>query len=1277
MHLNCTKLYTVILCCITAPLSMFAKDNKLNKEQVQQMGIKKPLVFVENKGQITNQYNQPRKDIQYELYGKGVNIFVGKGQVHYQFNKLNFTDNKSAKPFEQKQTISSVRCYRMDVSLVGANKNAKVITEDKQEYHESYQLEKIGRKKVTAYTYGKIIYKDVYPNIDWVLYTKNNKLEYDFVVRPGGNAKNIKLKYEGATKLALENGELVMESPLAKITEEKPYTYDAKTGAPIASSFILKNKTLSFNTAPHSGTIIIDPLISFLTYYGGNSSDQSTNAVMDASGNVYSVGWTNSVSSIATVGARDTVYNHGAADCFIAKYNSSGTLIWGSYIGASGDDYAQDVAYDGTYLYITGYTSSVTSSGFATKNAYDTTYHGGSTGMGATGDAFLLKYTTSDSLLWCTYYGGTGSDGGYGVACDQSGNIYMTGITNSRGPMASTDGYDTAYNGGGDIFLAKFNSSGSRVWGTYFGGSGADAAYGVAVDKAGNPYLAGNTTSTGIATSGAFQTSFTTSFGQAVGVIVKFKGSNGQLIWSTYYGNGGTQAYTVAFDTANKLYVAGYTNSSSGIASANAWQGSFGGGFGFVYDIFLAKFDTSGANRLWGTYYGGTGSDINVSGMAFDAWNNVIFTGHSSSTNSIAIVGIDSFDVPQRNLSAGRDITITKFTPLGQLLWGTFYGGQRDDEGRGLVYNASNDGIYVSGYTNSADSFINGNTGYDTVFGTFGATPATYDAFLMKLNPDTFVVINQPYIDTLLCAGSTFTLNYTASHAFNSGNTFTAQLSSATGSFAAPTTIGTATASTSGGISCTIPGATPNGNGYKIRILASNPIFYSPTDFYNIHIVASVAMNPSITSNSPTCVGDSIKLTANTTAPPNNTFTWAGPVGFTATTQSLIRTPVTATMAGTYKVYISHSGCPQDSASTTVVVNNTFANAPVDSTNAPVCSGTDLKLYSRTTTAGVTYSWTGPSGFSSGIQNPVIPAAPSTATGVYYTIINLNGCKSKDSIYAEVDVPSTPNISVSVLSDTICAGDDASFSSSILFGGSTPGYQWVVNSELEIGAISSVWGSPYLNTGDTIYCILTSSAFCVSPVVDTSNKIVIHIDPIVPPTVVVTASPGNIFTPGLSITFTANVINGGTSPTYQWRVNGVNVTGATNNTYTTNTLNFNDKITVLVHSNAMCTSPDSALGNIISVSAGSISSTNNIGIYPNPNTGNFIISGTFNNTTDNEATIEILNVTGQVVYTDKASVHNGMIQKRIDLGTNVPGGMYMLRLRTENDHQTQQFIIRR
>ena len=177
-------------------------------------------------------------------------------------------------------------------------------------------------------------------------------------------------------------------------------------------------------------------------------------------------------------------------DAFLVKFNSSGVRQWGTYYGGTGDDKGRSCATDASgNIYLSGYTRST--SGIATTGAHQTTYGG------ATDDAFLVKFNSSGVRQWGTYYGGTSDDNGYSCATDASGNIYLSGYTrfnfrnchNRCSPNHIWRGLD-------DAFLVKFNSSGVRQWGTYYGGTGNDIGYSCATDASGNIYLSGHTPST-------------------------------------------------------------------------------------------------------------------------------------------------------------------------------------------------------------------------------------------------------------------------------------------------------------------------------------------------------------------------------------------------------------------------------------------------------------------------------------------------------------------------------------------------------------------------------------------------------------------------------------------------------------------------------------------------------------------------------------------------------------------------------------------------------------
>ncbi|MBA3828577.1 MAG: T9SS type A sorting domain-containing protein [Taibaiella sp.] len=1253
MNFTVTKFYTILLACLSAPLALLAKDSNA----VQKQGFHKPFVFVENKGQVIDQHQKGRNDVEYSLSGNGLNVFVGHNTLHYQFDKKETS----------RRGKQSIHTYRLDVNLVNANQNAVATAEDGQRYFENYHTAILNGKTVTVHSYNRIVYHDVYPGIDWAIYVKDNKMEYDFIVHPNGNADDIQVNYEGAKNIAQKaDGSIVLTTPMGDITEHSPYAYDPATGTEIASSFKYHNNALSFEVAPHTGTVVIDPSVTWATYYGGTGSDQINGTTIDKTGAIYVVGTSSSISGLTTSGAHQTTLGGGFGDVFVAKFTSAGNLEWGTYYGGSGYDAGADIAVDDSaYVYVTGQTAST--SAIATTGAFQTTFGGGG-GFGNPGDAFLAKFDSSGTLKWGTYYGGTGNDGGNGIAIGKAGFIYFGGIASSTSKIASSNGYDTTMNGTSDMFLAKFKPNGTRVWATYYGGASQDQLEKIAVDQYGGVYSVGHTFSTsGIATAGGWQTSAGGGTTPNTAFLVKFDTAC-RLHWGTYYGYNVTQGYSIGIDSLNAIYIAGYTASTTGIASANVYQTSIGGGD----DLFLAKFDTSG-NRIWGTYAGGTQNDINYGGIIFDILNNVSITGHSSSTTGIATANTNSF---QTNYNGNRDAIVMKFTPIGQLLDGTYYGSSGDDEGTCLAYNKSDGSVVMGGFTTS-NAGVTTPLGYDTSYG--GGSFGGGDGLLVKFNQDTVVVINQPYRDTLLCPGSTFNVAYSTSYSFFSGNTFSVQLSNATGSFTAPTLIGTSTATTSGTVACTIPAATPTGTGYRIRVTANSPNFVSPDDYYNIQIVNNVPTSPTATSNSPVCVGDTIKLSGKSLAPDPITYTWTGPGAYNASGKNVFRTNATAGMAGTYTLSASHSGCPANTTTVNVVVNSVYPATPTATTNGPICQGATLLLFSSTATSGVTYSWIGPGGYTSASQNPVITSATIANSGTYTIAVNLNGCKATNSVFAEVDAPSTPVITITANpSDTLCAGQNASFSSSILYGGSSPNYQWFVDNVAEIGAGSSVWSSPYLTSGSVVYCILTSNAGCITSPVDTSNKITITIEPVTPPIVGIVAYPGPDAPPGTAITFKAIVVNGGTTPTYQWRVNGTNIPGATGRTYTSSILKTHDIVSVEVHGNGKCASPDSAQGYIrLALGIAELATGMDISLYPNPNTGNFNLKGTFDGITEQTATIEILNMVGQAVYTDVATIDNGMVQKQISLANNIPNGMYLMRVRVGEQNNIIRFSVQR
>jgi len=454
------------------------------------------------------------------------------------------------------------------------------------------------------------------------------------------------------------------------------------------------------------------------TYYTGtgqvwpNGEERGNSCITDAAGNVYMVGFTSSNSDIATAGAHQTVYaggpivfGTGGYDAFLVKFNSSGVRQWATYYGGSQDDMGISCAVDASgNVYMIGSTSST--SGIATAGAHETTIN----------DGFLVKFNSSGVRQWGTYFEGNGN------ACttDASGNIYIVGLTNSTSGIATAGAHQTVMSGSGDAFLVKFNSSGVKQWGTYFGGSytlasGMETGLSCATDALGNVYMTGHTPSTSdIATAGAHQTIYGGSSTDAF--LVKFN-SSGVIQWGTYYGGAGVDiGYSCATDATGNVYLAGDTQqeflpASSGMTTIGAHQSAYGGGYS---DGFLVKFDSNGL-RQWGTYYGGSLLDVSFS-CATDASGNVYMSGNTQSSAGIATSGAHQ--------TTFNDAFLVSFNSSGVRQSGTYYGGIKN-----VCTSDASGNVYMTGYTQSnsdiatagAHQTANGNNGYS-------------DAFLVKFN---------------------------------------------------------------------------------------------------------------------------------------------------------------------------------------------------------------------------------------------------------------------------------------------------------------------------------------------------------------------------------------------------------------------------------------------------------------------------------------------------------------------------------------------------------------
>lgn len=314
------------------------------------------------------------------------------------------------------------------------------------------------------------------------------------------------------------------------------------------------------------------------TYLGGSEHEFAQAVCTDVDGNIVIAGHTTSSNAMATAGAFRTSYNF-SEDGYIAKLTSNGALVWGTYYNDSGDEVVHSVSCDSDKnVYATGITNSI--AGMGTPGSHQANLSGAS-------DGFLAKFSANgNNLLWATYYGGTNNDEGTAVRVGQNGLIYLSGNTSSNNNISSPGANQPNISSAEDGFLACFNPAGIRQWGTYFGGSGTDYINDMVLDANGNLVFCGQTLSTNsISSTGAYQASLS-AVNTYDAYFARFS-NTGQPKLATYFGLANNDiARSVCVDVSGKVYLAGETTSTVGLATTAAHQTvALGNG-----DCFLAKF---------------------------------------------------------------------------------------------------------------------------------------------------------------------------------------------------------------------------------------------------------------------------------------------------------------------------------------------------------------------------------------------------------------------------------------------------------------------------------------------------------------------------------------------------------------------------------------------------------------------------------------------------------------------------------------------------------------
>ena len=397
--------------------------------------------------------------------------------------------------------------------------------------------------------------------------------------------------------------------------------------------------------------------LSYSTYLGGNTNDGGNGIAVDASGNAYVTGSTNSTNFPTTAGAFQTTFGGSAApptsgDAFVTKLNVTGSVSYSTYLGGGALDYGMAIALDASgNAYVTGSTQS---NNFpTTPGAVQTFFAGSSSVTASIGDAFVTKLnSTGASLVYSTYLGGNSGDVGNGIAVDASGNAYVAGSAQSTNfPVLNS--FQAALAGSQNVFISKVNPTGATLsYSTYLGGSGADQANGIAIDSSGNAYVTGATSSTNFpVTTGAFQVALAGGVNDAF--VAQLNGAGSTLVYSTYLGGSGDdKGLGIAVDASGNAYVAGNTGSSN-LPVVSPIQATLGGGL----DAFVAKI---GANNPLpaltslspsSATAGSAGFTLTVNGANFVAGAAVQWNGAPRSTTFVSSTQLTA-SIPSGDIAA-------------------------------------------------------------------------------------------------------------------------------------------------------------------------------------------------------------------------------------------------------------------------------------------------------------------------------------------------------------------------------------------------------------------------------------------------------------------------------------------------------------------------------------------------------------------------------------------------------------------------------------------------
>jgi hypothetical protein len=714
-----------------------AKDLNLRGKPAENVGKLKrdvhfgkiPLYFIHNKGQVNKKAAFYAKTSRYTLWltkeGLVFDRFRKSGQGDLTYSpKLEATKPQSHQEnIKEKESIhhssdqfithhlspDPLTKYERDISrlrFIDANKNPEMVPVQETKLKVNY-FKGSDRSKwhCDVPTSQAVLYKSLYKHIDLKVYGIEKQIEYDWIVKPGGNPGNIRFQYKGVKGTRLDKeGNLLIETDFGELIHKRPISYQVIDEKKVEVQALFKKigeNIYGFAVGDYDRRyeLIIDPVVlAYSTYLGGLYADDARDIVLDSSGYLLVVGSTLSWDFPVL---NEYQSDQGSYDAFVSKLDTSGSgassLLYSTFLGGEYGDYGRGIALDSSdIVYVIGDTDSLDFpilNQYMTKPPFPSWDH--------KRDAFVTKLDITQSgaeaLLYSTYLGGEYDDHGLKITADDTGKVIIAGATESDNFPILNYFQTRQYNQ--DAFVAKLDTTQSGedclLYSTYLGGTGMEYLNGLAVDSSGYAYVAGSTYSVNFPTRNQYQDDQRDLDGYLTKIDPSQSGDD-SLLYSTYLGGYETDTCQALAVDNNGIATIGGNTCSLDFPLLNSYQTLNGSG-----DAYITKLDTleSGtACLLYSTYLGGSGHETIIA-LTLDGSGNIYASGVTDSTD------FPTLHPYQTDQPLGDGIVL-KLNPSQSgtdvLLYSTYLGGNGIEYPLSITLDSSQE-VYVAGYTDSTD----------------------------------------------------------------------------------------------------------------------------------------------------------------------------------------------------------------------------------------------------------------------------------------------------------------------------------------------------------------------------------------------------------------------------------------------------------------------------------------------------------------------------------------------------------------------------------------------